>query len=97
MATSLNLAVTEAVPASLMLEGPSPIALAKALKNEQELQASERREGRTSSRCVEHRVPTFWCSFTLSAAFCALSQQQLCRSRVRFVASLFGKRKSDTK
>ena len=39
MASSLNLAVMEAVPASLVLEGASPIALAKALKNEQELQA----------------------------------------------------------
>lgn len=38
MASSLNLAVREAVPASLVLERDSPIALAKALKNEQELQ-----------------------------------------------------------
>lgn len=39
MPSSLNLAVREAVPASLVLEKASPIALAKALKNEQELQA----------------------------------------------------------
>eukprot|EP00752_Nemacystus_decipiens_P016215 g14500.t1 len=38
LASSLNLAVMEAVPASLVLEGASPIALAKALKNDQELQ-----------------------------------------------------------
>lgn len=38
MSPSLNLAVREAVPADLVLEGPSPIALAKALKNDQELQ-----------------------------------------------------------
>ncbi|CAM9181008.1 unnamed protein product [Ectocarpus sp. 6 AP-2014] len=38
MPSSLNLAVREAVPASLVLEKASPIALAKALKNDQELQ-----------------------------------------------------------
>eukprot|EP00752_Nemacystus_decipiens_P008249 g7376.t1 len=38
MASSLSLAVMEAVPASLVLEGASPIALAKAVKNDQELQ-----------------------------------------------------------
>ncbi len=41
MASSLNLMVTEAVPASLVLEGASPIALAKAVKNEQELKVRE--------------------------------------------------------
>ncbi len=49
MPSSLNLAVREAVPASLVLEGASPIALAKALKNEQELQAS-RQEALVESR-----------------------------------------------
>lgn len=41
MASSLNMAVREAVPASLVVEKASPIALAKALKNTQELQASK--------------------------------------------------------
>lgn len=40
MDPSLNLAVREAVPASMVVEQASPIALAKALKNKQELQAS---------------------------------------------------------
>lgn len=40
MGPSLNLAVRESVPASLVVEKASPIALAKAIKNEQELQAS---------------------------------------------------------
>lgn len=38
MAHSLNMAVREAVPADLVLERASPIALAKALKNDKELQ-----------------------------------------------------------
>lgn len=38
MGASLNLAVREAVLASLVLEKTSPIALAKALKNQEELQ-----------------------------------------------------------
>lgn len=41
MADSLNLAVRQAVPASLVLERPSPIALAKAIKNQQELQVRQ--------------------------------------------------------
>ncbi|CAN0087627.1 unnamed protein product, partial [Hapterophycus canaliculatus] len=44
MSSSLNLAVREAVPASLVLERESPIALAKALKNKKELQARGLRE-----------------------------------------------------
>lgn len=45
MAHSLNMAVRQAVPASLVLERASPIALAKALKNEKELQV------RVSTKC----------------------------------------------
>lgn len=44
MAHSLNLAVREAVPASLVLERASPIALAKALKNDAELKVREVRK-----------------------------------------------------
>lgn len=38
MGPTLNLAVREAIPPSLVVEKPSPIALAKALKNEHELE-----------------------------------------------------------
>lgn len=55
MASSLNLAVMEAVPASLVVEGASPIALAKALKNEQELQVRKEKE-EMCCICIENVV-----------------------------------------
>lgn len=59
LASSLNLAVMEAVPPSLVLEGASPIALAKALKNEQELQV----KGGEEELCVIERTSLQLCVF----------------------------------